>query len=36
LYVGLSRARDQLIVCGDPDHIATVGGPAVLRRLRGG
>ena len=36
LYVGLSRARDQLIVCGDPDHIATVGGPAVLRRLHGG
>jgi hypothetical protein len=35
LYVGLSRARDQLIVCGDPDYIATVGGTAVLRRLQG-
>jgi hypothetical protein len=35
LYVGLSRARDQLVVCGDPDFIETVGGPEVLRRLRG-
>ena len=34
LYVGLSRPRDQLVVCGDPDYIAEVGGEAVLRRLR--
>ena len=33
LYVGLSRARDQLVVCGDRDFIADVGGPAVLDRL---
>ncbi|BBZ00736.1 nuclease [Mycolicibacterium chitae] len=33
LYVGLSRARDQLVVCGDPDFIATVGGPDLARRL---
>jgi hypothetical protein len=35
LYVGLSRARDQLVVCGDPDFVAEVGGSSVLRRLRG-
>lgn len=35
LYVGLSRPRDQLVVCGDPDFVARVGGDAVLRRLRG-
>jgi superfamily I DNA/RNA helicase len=34
LYVGLSRARDQLVVCGDPEFIAEVGGPSVLRQLR--
>lgn len=33
LYVGLSRARDQLVVCGDPEFIATVGGPELVRRL---
>jgi hypothetical protein len=33
LYVGLSRARDQLVVCGDPDFIAKVGGPDLARRL---
>ena len=33
LYVGLSRARDELIVCGDPDYIVAVGGPDLLRRL---
>jgi len=33
LYVGLSRARDQLVVCGDPDYVERVGGPQVLRRL---
>jgi hypothetical protein len=31
LYVGLSRARDQLVVCGDPAFVAEVGGRAVLR-----
>jgi len=35
LYVGLSRARDQLVVCGDPAFIEQVGGGAVLRKLRG-
>jgi hypothetical protein len=35
LYVGLSRPRDQLVVCGDPGFIAEVGGQSVLRRLRG-
>ncbi len=33
LYVGLSRARDQLVVCGDPEFIARVGGPDLARRL---
>ena len=33
LYVGLSRARDQLVVCGDLDFIREVGGPDVARRL---
>lgn len=33
LYVGLSRARDQLVVCGDPDVIRAVGGDDVARRL---
>ena len=36
LYVGLSRARDQLLVVGDPEFVASVVGPAVLRHLRGG
>lgn len=35
LYVGLSRARDLLVVCGDPDHIERVAGPEVLALLRG-
>jgi hypothetical protein len=35
LYVGLSRARDQLVVCGDPDYIREVGGVALLRQLQG-
>lgn len=35
LYVGLSRARELLIVCGDPADIEVVGGPAVLRKLGG-
>ncbi|GAC69214.1 NERD domain-containing protein [Gordonia soli] len=33
LYVGLSRARDQLIVCGDPEFVREVGGEEVARRL---
>ena len=33
LYVGLSRARDQLVVCGDPEFVREVGGPDVARRL---
>lgn len=33
IYVGHSRARDLLIVCGDPQHIEDVGGPAVLKGL---
>jgi len=32
-YVGLSRARDQLVVCGDPDFIREVGGPDLASRL---
>ncbi|MGZ4590757.1 MAG: NERD domain-containing protein [Actinomycetes bacterium] len=35
LYVGLSRARDLLVVCGDPDVIRAVGGEGVSRRLAG-
>jgi hypothetical protein len=33
LYVGLSRARDQLVVCGDPAFIRQYGGADVARRL---
>ncbi len=33
LYVGLSRARDQLVVCGDPEFVRDVGGPYVAKRL---
>jgi hypothetical protein len=33
LYVGLSRARDLLVVCGDPEVIRSAGGDGVLRRL---
>ncbi|WP_428342373.1 NERD domain-containing protein [Mycobacterium sp.] len=33
LYVGLSRARDQLVVCADPDFIREVGGPDLAHRL---
>ncbi|MGQ0845300.1 MAG: NERD domain-containing protein [Sporichthyaceae bacterium] len=36
LYVGLSRARDRLVVCGDPNAIAAVAGDEVLARLRAG
>lgn len=33
LYVGLSRARDQLVVCGDPEFLRRVGGPEVAWQL---
>lgn len=33
LYVGLSRARDQLVVCGDPDFVRQIGGEDVAQRL---
>lgn len=36
LYVGLSRPRDLLVVCGDPEQLESVGGPALVRRLREG
>jgi hypothetical protein len=36
LYVGLSRARDELVVCGDPAYLEEVGGAALLRSLRAG
>ncbi len=35
LYVGLSRARDQLVVCGSSSVIRQLGGEDVLRRIRG-
>jgi ATP-dependent exoDNAse (exonuclease V) beta subunit len=33
LYVGLSRARDQLVVCGEPEFIRDVGGADLAGRL---
>ena len=36
LYVGMSRATDCLVVCGDPEYVRAVAGEATLRRLRGG
>ena len=36
LYVGLSRARDRLVVCGDPERLREVGGDAVYQRLTRG
>lgn len=33
LYVGMSRARTQLVVCGDLDLIAEHGGQALRKRL---
>jgi superfamily I DNA/RNA helicase len=33
LYVGLSRARDQLVVCGSTDVIRQLGGEDVLRHV---
>jgi ATP:corrinoid adenosyltransferase len=34
LYVGMSRATDLLVVCGDPDYVREVAGESTLRRLR--
>jgi hypothetical protein len=36
LYVGLSRARDQLVVCGSSETIRELGGERVLRSVTGG
>jgi UvrD-like helicase C-terminal domain len=36
LYVGMSRATDVLVVCGDPEHVREVAGEATLRKMRGG
>lgn len=33
LYVGMSRATDQLVVVGDPAVVRLIGGDAVARRL---
>lgn len=35
LYVGLSRARDQLVVCGSSEVIRRLGGADVLRLVAG-
>jgi hypothetical protein len=34
MYVGMSRARDLLVVVGDPEEIESAVGPAVMKRLR--
>lgn len=36
LLVGLSRARDQLVVCGDPEVLRRVGGKELVKRLQRG
>ncbi len=33
VYVGLSRARDELVVCGDPAVVRAVGGAELARSL---
>ncbi len=33
LYVGMSRARQQLILCGDPEELLEVGGRELVKRL---
>jgi superfamily I DNA/RNA helicase len=33
IYVGMSRARDLLIVVGDPEEVEVAVGPAVMKRL---
>lgn len=34
LLVGMSRARDQLVVCGDPEEIRKAGGKELLKKLQ--
>jgi hypothetical protein len=34
LYVGMSRARDELVICGDPVVLAQIAGEDFVRRLR--
>ncbi|MDX6309539.1 MAG: hypothetical protein QOI06_2585 [Nocardioidaceae bacterium] len=36
LYVGMSRARDELVVCGDAAYLELVGGRPLVRGLRSG
>ena len=36
LLVGMSRARDRLVVCGDPDLLRIVGGKKLVKKLRAG
>jgi ATP-dependent exoDNAse (exonuclease V) alpha subunit len=33
LYVGMSRATDQLVVVGDPNFVREIGGSQVAVRL---
>ena len=33
LYVGMSRATDELVLCGDPAYLTEIGGTALLNRL---
>jgi hypothetical protein len=33
VYVGLSRARDKLVACGEPDVIRELADDPVLKRL---
>jgi len=33
IYVGLSRARDELVVCGDPAVVREVGGQELAKRF---
>ena len=33
LYVGMSRATDELVVAGDPKRIREIGAPEVAKRL---
>lgn len=35
LLVGMSRARDQLVVCGDPEELRRVGGKRLAKKLAG-
>jgi hypothetical protein len=33
LYVGMSRATDQLVVVGEPHRVREIGGDSVARKL---